>query len=239
MATLQDLENAIDNLLNHPLGAGHYMLAHHVEEKAYEAYVFSLCIRATRELGVTPVLRGINGTPNPFIFRGAPGQIHSQGKNFGYVEFTLNNYDFEIHAGVEFKGTSRMTHELDVCIMRASDAIVCRSPLTLDDPPAASLIGCWECKFYSGNLDKRLGRAFVGLIDDMGSNIRLSGLCSNTQHPQLRDYFQPQRRPFPHFHLTPLQPSNEDIFVNMNRLIVRRQKTAPGEDVKTVSYHRQ
>jgi hypothetical protein len=214
MATLQDLENAIDALLNHPLGAGQYQLVRRVEEKAYEAYVFGLCLRAARELGVTPTLRGIIGAPNPFVFRGAPGQIHSRARNYGFAEFSLNGHEFEIHAGVEFRGTSGMTHEWDVCIMRARDARWCRNPQWLDDPEGASLIGGWECKFYAGNLQKGLGRAFVGLIDDMGSNVRLSGFCSNSVHPQLRDYFQPQRRPYPHFRLTPLFPSNEDIFVN-------------------------
>ena len=94
------------------------------EPKAYEAYIFGLCLRAVRELGVTPVLRGINGTPAPFIFRGAPGQIYSKAKNYGYAEFTLNGWNFEIHAGVEFQG-ARMTHELDVCIMNAGEAIQC------------------------------------------------------------------------------------------------------------------
>ena len=212
MATLADLESAIDSLLNHPLGVGQYQLVQRVEGKAYEAYVFGLCLRAVRELDATPVLRGISGTPNPFIFRGAPGQIHSSSRNFGYAEFLLNGQEFEIHAGVEFTGTSGMSHELDVCIMRAEDADRCRRQP--DDPPAASIIAGWECKFYAGNLQKGLGRAFVGLMDDMGSNVRLSGLCSNSVHPQLREYFQPQRRPHPHFQLTPLQPSNEDIFVN-------------------------
>lgn len=215
MATLRDLENSIDALLGHPLGVRQYQLVRRVEEKAYEAYVFALCLRAVREIGITPILRGSSGVPTPFIFRGAPGQIHSRGRNYGYAEFSLNGHDFEIHAGVEFRGTSGMTHELDACIMRAAEARACRNPLTLDDPPAASLIGGWECKFYAGNLQKGLGRAFVGLIDDMGSNIRLSGLCSNSDHLQLRDYFQPQRRPHPHFRLTPLEPSNEDIFVNL------------------------
>lgn len=73
MASLQDLENAIDVLLNHPLGISQYQLVRRVEEKAYEAFVFGLCLRATRELGVTPVLRGNTGAPAPFVFRGAPG----------------------------------------------------------------------------------------------------------------------------------------------------------------------
>jgi hypothetical protein len=212
LPTLNELEDAIDALLNHPLGIGYFQLVRRVEEKAYEAYVFGLCLRAVRELGATPVLRGISGPPTPFIFRGAPGQIHSDARNYGFAEFSMNAQYFEVHAGVEFRGASGMTHELDVCIMRAEDAERCR--LEPDDPPSASLFAGWECKFYAGNLDKGLGRSFVGLVDDMGSNLRLSGLCSNSFHPQLLEYFQPQRRPFPHFRLTPLEPSNEDIFVN-------------------------
>jgi len=212
MATLNDLETAIDTLLRHPLGVSQFQLVQRVEAKAYEAYIFGLSLRAVRELNVTPVLRGISGTPTPFIFRGAPGQIYSTARNYGYAEFSVNGQDFEIHAGVEFRGTSAMTHELDVCIMRASYASSCR--LQPDDPPSESLVAGWECKFYGGNLDKGLGRAFVGLFADMGTKYRLSGFCSNSTHPQLKDYFSLKGRPFPHFRLTPLEPSNEDIFVN-------------------------
>lgn len=215
MATLTDLETAIETLLDHPAGGRNYRLIKRVSNQAYEAYVFGLCLRAVRELGVTPVLRGISGSPTPFIFRGAPGQIHSTHRNYGYAEFTLNNHQFEIHGGVEFQGTSGMTHELDVCLMRSEDAKKCRAIATRRDPAAASLIAGWECKFYSGNLNKAHGRTLVGLLDDMGSNYRLSGLCSNSSHPQLRNYLQPQRRPHPHFNLTPLEPSNENIFVNL------------------------
>ena len=212
MTTLADLERAIDTMLNHPLGTRQYKLVRAVESKAYEAYVFSLCLRAVRELGVKPILNGVQGVPNPFIFRGASGQIHSTSRNYGYAAFVLNGYSFEVHAGVEFRGNSGMTHELDVCIMRGDDAERCRHQP--DDPRSASLVGGWECKFYSSNLRKDSGRAFVGLMDDMGTNVRLSGLCSNSDHPQLREYLQPRRRPYPHFRLTPFAPSNEDIFVN-------------------------
>ncbi len=220
MASLQELENAIDAMLGHPLGVGNYQLVQHVRSKAYEAYIFALCLRAVRELGVTPVLRGISGSPNPFIFRGGHGQIHSQTLNYGYAEFTMNGHDFEIHVNVEFSGTSEMTHEVDVAIMRAADAI--KSRQQVDDPPSASLIGGWECKFYTGTLDKSLGREFVGLVDDFGSNLRIDGLCSNVGHPELRLYFRPSGRPHPHFQLTPLQPSNENIFVNQLKGVLRK-----------------
>lgn len=212
MATLAELENAIDTLLNHPLGIQQYKLSRKVEGKVYEAYVFSLCLRAVHELGVKAVLLGVQGPPNPFIFRGGSGQIHSTFRNYGFARFALGETSFEIHAGVEFTGNSGMMHELDVCIVRGNDAVKCREQR--NDPRAASLVGGWECKFYAGNLRKESGRAFVGLMDDMGTKVRLSGLCSNSVHPQLRKYFQPRRRPYPHFRLTPLDRSNEEIFVN-------------------------
>jgi hypothetical protein len=212
MATFADLEAAIDSLLAHPLGPGSYRLVQPVEEKAYEAYVFGLCLRAVRELGVTPVLHGISASPNPFIFRGAPGQIHSTYRNYGYADFSLNGHEFEIHAGVEFLGTSGMTHEIDVCIMRGDDANACRA--RPDNPGVASVFAAWECKFYDAALDKHLARAFVGLVDDLGSNYRMAGFCSNQDHPQMRNYFQPQRRPYPHLRLSPLLPNSESRFVS-------------------------
>ena len=220
MATLADLRQAIDQLLGHPLGTGMYQLIQPVEEKAYEAYIFGLCLRASRELGASPVLRGIRGQPTPFVFRGAPGQIHSRGRNYGYAEFAVNGTEFEVHVCVEFRGTSGMTHEVDVAIMRAADARSCRQ--NPDDPSAASLVGCWECKFYAGALQKGLGRAFIGLVDDLGTNVRMTGFCSNSDHLQLRDYMEPQRRPHPYFRLTPLYPSNEDVFVNELKGVLKR-----------------
>lgn len=212
MATLADLQNAIDRLLRHPLGARNYTLLPVCEAKAYEAYVFGLCLRAVRTLRVRPLLLGIAGLPNPFVFRGAPGQIHSRFRNYGYARFTLSGEEFELHAGVEFRGVSGMTHEVDVGIMRAAEADACR--LNPDDPPSASLIGVWECKFYDSPLNKGLARAFVGLLDDLGNNVRLEGFCSNMTHVQMPDYFQPKKRPYPHLRLSPLDRDSEARFVH-------------------------
>ena len=68
MATLQDLKSAIYVLLNHPLGVGRYQLVRRVEEKAYEAYVFGLCLRAVRELGTTQSYEEISGLLRPSFF---------------------------------------------------------------------------------------------------------------------------------------------------------------------------
>ena len=213
MATLQDYIDAVDRLLDHPLGASHFQLISRVSGKVYEAYVFGLCVRAARELNATVELRAIEGLPNPFVFRGAPGQIYSRTRNYGYAWFSLNDEEFEIHSAVEYMGTSKMIHEIDVSIIRGSDAEKCRSPRSSADPLSRSLVGIWECKFHAGNLPKVEGRTFVGLVDDMGASSRLRGLCSNTRNDQLGLYFSKKSRPHPHFNLTPLEPSNEDSFV--------------------------
>lgn len=202
-------------MLSSSFGSVKHLLANNLAEKAYEAYAFGLCLRAVRELNSTPIFCSINNTvmpPGSFLFREGPGQIHSTYRDYGYVSFLLGQSKFEIHVNVEFQGTSGMTHEVDVAIIRGLDADRCRS--TPCDPTAASLVAGWECKFYTKNLDKHLGRAFVGLVDDLGTNLRESGICSNQHSEALRLFFKPQRRPYPHFFLSPLNSSNEDVFVN-------------------------
>ncbi len=229
MATLKELKDAIDALIDHPLGPGSYKLIQDVEGKAYEAYIFCLCLEAVRTLKVTPLLRGSYTTPDPFIFRGAPGKIHSEYRNYGYASFTLNGHEFEIHTNVEFRGKSGMIHEIDVCLMNAKDAKKCRDAkrrgIESKDPPSSSLVGVWECKFYDYRLDKVLARAFVGLVSDLSSNVRLSGLCSNQTHPQIKQYYFPKNRPYPHLQLTPLNPENEDLFIKLLSAELKRLAT--------------
>ena len=126
MATTQDLETAIDNILNHRLGIEHFHANRRIAEKVYEAYVFALCLRAIRELSNTLTLHGVTfgqlDPSTPFVFRGGPGQIHSTIRNYGDARFSLGDENYEVHAGIEFRGNSDMTHEVDVCIMRASEA---------------------------------------------------------------------------------------------------------------------
>jgi hypothetical protein len=216
VSNLGDLIAAVDELLQHNhgfLGGSTSNVAQQglIDEKAYEAYIFGLCLKAVRSLGVEPTLLGRTGVPDPFIFRGGPGQIHSTNKNYGYAHFDLAGFAFEIHCNIEYRGTSDMTHELDISILRAEDAEACRQQP--DDPTSASIFGAWECKYYSSALQKHLARAFVGLIDDLG-NLRLCGFCSNQTHVQMPSYFEPKRRPYPHLVLSPFSPTNEDRFVN-------------------------
>jgi hypothetical protein len=62
----------------------------------------------------------------------------------------------------------------------------------------------------------------VVLVKDMGGLLQ-KGLCSNTSHPQLKLYFRKATAPFPHFELTPLNSSNEDIFVNQLKGALKKE----------------
>ena len=213
MATLKQFEQAIDTLLSHSLGVGRFARIYRFSGKIYEAYVFGLCLHAVRDLGASPILTGIKDRTGPFIFRGAPGQIYSETKNFGYARFELNGEIFEIHCSIEYRGRSKMNHELDVSIIRGFDAEKCRDRRSPATPGTKSLVGAWECKFRAGKLPKMEGRAFVGLMADMGTSFRLNAFCSNTKNVQLGRYFSPKGRPYPHFDLTPDNPETEKNFV--------------------------
>src|ERR1035441_64552 len=93
---------------------------------------------------------------------------------------------------------------LPMFVLRRMDAVL--------EPTKKAVLETREMLDKAG---KHLARAFVGLVDDLGTNLRLAGFCSNRTHRQMRDYFQPQRRPYPHLLLTPLDPISENRFVGV------------------------
>ena len=211
MTTPPELRAAISALLDHSLGIPRFQSRRLVNGKLYEAYVFGLCLQALKELGANLRASSVTGSPGQFIFRGGPGQIYSQTRDYGHVEFTLNGKEFELHSSIEYRGTSGMYHEIDVSILCGRAARKCRESSV--NPRPSSLVGAWECKFYTGSLPKRAGRTFVGLLADMGGSFRVSGLCSNSQSHQLRLYYSKKSRPHAHFHLTPREQDSENNFV--------------------------
>ena len=87
MANAQELavlRTAITSLLNLPV-VGHLLqLNSNTCERAYEAYVYSLCCEAVRRAGGTVQLMGVRSgnSPNPVVFRGAPGSMASRNQDF-------------------------------------------------------------------------------------------------------------------------------------------------------------
>ena len=79
---LAALQAAIIRLLNLPAAQQLLRPNSNTCERAYEAYVFSLCCEAVRRAGGTVQLTGIRSgsQPNPVVFRGAPGSMASECK---------------------------------------------------------------------------------------------------------------------------------------------------------------
>src|SRR5260370_30983718 len=115
MASLDELKQVIDNLLGLSSASQLLSLNSNTCERAYEAYVLSLCALAVRKAGGTATLTGINSGPNPAIvvFRGAPGDMASRAQDFCYMDCTLCRKRFEIHVDVVYEGQSGASHEID------------------------------------------------------------------------------------------------------------------------------
>src|SRR5262245_58768378 len=121
------LQGAISDLLDLHAAQQLLQLNSNTCERAFEAYVFSLCCEAVRRAGGSVILSGIRSGPQPatVVFRGAPGSMASKNQNFAYASCLLNQKKFEIHVDVEYQGTSGALHEIDVsvCDRNHADAV--------------------------------------------------------------------------------------------------------------------
>jgi hypothetical protein len=118
MATKQELKDAIEALLNLSVTGALLQLNSDTAERAYEAYVLSLCAEAVRRCGGTVVPTGIVSGQNPavIILRGAPGSMASRGQDFCYFDCVIGQKGFELHVDVIYEGRSGANHEIDVSL---------------------------------------------------------------------------------------------------------------------------
>lgn len=211
MPTLKDLRKAVKNVLsnNNKTVRKGLDLNRMTRERAYEAYIFSLVVSAVRDAGGNVIIKGINSGRNPkkIIFRGSPGHMGSNKKDFVYAVCELNGRMFEVHVGVQYIGTSGALHEVDVSIFdhdKAED-IRRRSKQNIILPSSKNLRAAIECKCYDSALGVSLGRTFVGLVSDLGG-LRIKSFVTNGKSSGLADYFSKSDRPQPFFVLSTLKP---------------------------------
>jgi hypothetical protein len=213
MTTINELRNAINQLFQINATRRLLQLNSNTEDRAYEAYIFSLCSQAVSIQGGQATLTGINTGTNPstIVFRGGPGSMSSTAQDFCYAACTLGNKSFEIHVDIEYVGQSGATHEIDVSIYDAQAAqnvrATGRSPRT-----NKSLIAAIECKFYRDPPGVVLARTFVGLATDCVSN-KFKAFVSNRSSPDIERFLSKTNSPEPFFDLTPLNPNCEQRFV--------------------------
>ncbi len=208
MPTLLELRTAVIALLDLPAIPSVLQLNDPTQERAFEAYLLALIVRAVRQIGGNSgaTIKGIQSGANPLIvvLRGNVGRLGSKAQDFAYVECELGRKLFEIHLDVQYTGTSGAIHEIDVSLYDHDMAERIRnSPQGGNKLPTTSkLIGAIECKFYDQNLGTSLGRTFVGLVDDCGT-LQLKVFATNGNHDGLTNYFGLDRRPMPFFELAP------------------------------------
>lgn len=182
-------------------------------ERAYEAYIFGLCLQAVKNAGGLVILRGIisGDNPVPIIFRGAPGNMSSKAQDFCYAYCELKKKKIEIHMDVQYEGTSGASHEIDVSIFEHDSAEKVRISKRL--PKTSKLVMIFECKFYTSSIPSAdLGRGFVGLVKDCSAN-RLNAFVSNNASDNLKKYFSNKNNIEPFNDLDPSNKESEERFV--------------------------
>lgn len=222
MTTLNDLLGTIDGLLGIQATRRVLQLNAHTEERAYEAYIFSLCCEAVTIQGGQAVITGINSgsNPSPVVFRGGPGSMSSINQDFCYADCRIRTKEFEIHVDIEYVGQSGATHEIDVSIYNAQAANTVRttgrSPRT-----NKSLVAAIECKFYTSRPGVSLARTFVGLATDCTGN-KFKAFVSNRSSDGIEKFLSKSNSPEPFFDLTPLNPASEQRFVRYLEQVLRK-----------------
>jgi hypothetical protein len=135
----------------------------------FEAYVFTLVLRAAQTEGASVTYRNPKGSvANTFVFRTSPGYIWSTSRPYTYAELNFPQSEaLEAHLGVRVAGKSGVLHEFDVCVIRQSEAETARQNQV--HPRSAKCIIGVECKFYTTPLMLALARAFIGLGTDVST----------------------------------------------------------------------
>lgn len=213
MAVKDDIKDEVDKLLGLAAKSLKMKLNSDTVERAYEAYIFSLCKKAVEEAGGTATLTGIKTGANPktVILRGAPGNMASETQDYCYINCELNGKYFEIHLDVQYEGTSGATHEMDVSIFDHASAEKIRDRGKL--PKTNKLLAIIECKFYTYSTPSTgLARGFAGLVKDCPSN-RLSVFAANNGSTNLKKYFSNKGNLEPFVDLDPSNKAAEDRFL--------------------------
>ncbi|HLP89536.1 MAG TPA: hypothetical protein VK184_13215 [Nostocaceae cyanobacterium] len=133
----------------------------------YEAYVFSILIRAARNEGANISFQNASEQETQFlVFRRSPGQIYVSTQPYTHAVIAFNNKPvLEAHVGIMIQGKSQVAHECDLSVILQEEARSCRK--FSYEPRHTRVIIAVECKHYTSNLQLHLGRSFIGLASDL------------------------------------------------------------------------
>ena len=162
----------------------------------FEAYVFSLIIRAAEDEGGDISFIDVNGSvASKLIFRTSPGYIYSRLKPYTHavIRFT-GKPNLETHVGIMVAGRSEVLHECDVVVIDQSEAETCRRERV--QPRATKLLISVECKFYSAQLKLDLARSFLGLVKEFSGKDLF--FVSNTNSENVEKVFSKHKAKWDH-----------------------------------------
>ncbi len=162
----------------------------------YEAYVFSLVLRAALAEDATIEYCDIHGNlPTEFVFRTSPGYLYSTVQNYCHAVISFaGKPPLEAHLGVRVAGKSKVLHECDVAVLYQSEADACRSQQVV--PRCSKVLIAIECKFYAADLPLILARSFLGLQDDLA--VKDSFMVYNTSSSSSEQLLTERRRGWEH-----------------------------------------
>lgn len=212
--SLPQLKALIDEVLNAiSTDTGAY-LNRNTADAAYAAYVFGLALRAAERVADPNSVRLDSAKKSPppktFVIRGSPGALHSTDQDYGYAVFKYDGRNYEIHLGVQYRGSSDVLHEFDISIIPAQDADESRKKKRPPGPSKPCAV--FECKFYAHRLGIEIGRAIVGLKSDF-TGVPISRLVSNSESDSVALFLKKTNRPKLSKHIEPGNPDMETEFV--------------------------
>ena len=107
---------------------------------AYELYLFSLVVRAARDMRARVRYETVHGTrATRLTVRTTPGRIYSRAYPYSHAVLEwAGRPTLEVHIGVRVRGRSNVLHECDVAVIDRNEAQRCRSDNT--DPRSSKLV---------------------------------------------------------------------------------------------------
>ncbi|MFJ1311873.1 hypothetical protein [Agrobacterium sp. P15N1-A] len=103
--------------------------------------------------------------PSTMTFRGAPGSLSPRSpKKPGYLRLRSSDYELEMHNSLQYLGISGTLHEMDISILPADYANVCRK--TNARPQGLPFVAL-ELKHYAGDLSIGLCRSMLMALNDL------------------------------------------------------------------------
>lgn len=138
------------------------------ESDLYEAALLALAVEAAKDAGGTILLTNDGTAPAPVLrFRRSPGNLWSGGFSYALVSFAGSPKQLEIHLGVFVTGASGVAHESDVVVLDRGEAD--RSRAGGVHPRRRGVVAAMEAKHYVASPGLGVGRAFLGLAQELGA----------------------------------------------------------------------